>query len=135
MLLPACDAWPTIVDNNASRPISVQYLHQDYDYWSAPFPIRAGRAMPFAQAHWIQEIKGIKIKDGRLNYSWSKVEIDRLALACPSSEIARRVSFAGNCYLIYLGDGRLKAMTALPDGIKYEGIGNDICGHPFGCKQ
>lgn len=80
--------------------------------------------MPFARAHWIQEIRGIKIKDGRRNYSWSRAEIGRLTRACPSSEIARRVSFAGNCYLIYFGDGRLKAMADLPDGIKYDEVGN-----------
>lgn len=80
--------------------------------------------MAFARAHWVQEIRGIKIKDGKRIYSWSRTEIGHLTHACPSSEMARRVSFASDCYLIYLGDGRLRATADLPDGINYEEVGN-----------
>lgn len=124
LALTACDAWPTVVDNRAQGPISVRYLHQDYDYWSAPFPIKAGFAMSFARAHWIQEIRGLRIKDGGRDYGWSAAGIARLASACPSSEFSRRFSGAGNCYLVYLGGGRLKATADLPIGLQYEQIGN-----------
>jgi hypothetical protein len=124
LFLTACDAWPTVVDNRTQGAITVRYLHKDYNYWSAPFPIKAGFAMPFARAHWVQEIRGLRIKDAGRDYGWSAAGIAHLASACPSTELARRLSAAGNCYLVYLGGGRLKAMADLPTGIQYEQIGS-----------
>jgi len=43
---------------------------------------------------------------------------------CPSTEIARRFSIAGNCYLIYLELGRLQTMAVEPQGLEYEQVGN-----------
>ena len=122
--LTACDAWPTVIDNRTQGPISLQYLHQDYDHWSAAFPINKGLAMSLARAHWVQEIRGIRIRDGEREYSWSAAGIGHLASACPSNQLARNMSFAGNCYLIYLGNGQMKAMSEPPTELNYQQLDN-----------
>ncbi|WP_206379095.1 hypothetical protein [Sphingomonas sanguinis] len=123
-LLAACDAWPTVVDNRTQSQLAVRYLHRDYDHWSAPFPISAGKAMPLARAHWIQDIRALRIEDAGRSYSVSGDALERIKHACPSSELGRRFSAAGNCYLIYLGDGRLKAMASAPPRLEYEQVKN-----------
>lgn len=74
--------------------------------------------MPLALAHWIPEIHGIRIKDGRYSYAWSKDAIHRLAAACPGSDLPGRAYFVGDCYLIYLGNGRLKAVADRPSDLR-----------------
>lgn len=123
-LLAACDAWPTVVDNRTQSQLTVRYLHRDYDHWSAPFPISAGKAMPLGRAHWIQDIRALRVEDGSASYSVSGDALQRIKDACPSTEIGRRFSTAGTCYLIYLGVGRLQTMAAIPRGLKYEEVGN-----------
>ncbi|MBB4149275.1 hypothetical protein ACFSUK_14210 [Sphingobium scionense] len=112
--LSGCDAWPTVVGNRAESNVTVQYLHQDYDQWSAPFTVKSGFSMPLALAHWIPEIRGIRIKDGQRTYSWSATTMHRLAAACPGSDLPGRAYFVGDCYLIYLGHGRIKAVAERP---------------------
>jgi hypothetical protein len=80
--------------------------------------------MPLARAHWIQNIKGLRIRDGGRSFSLSDQVLRRLEGACPSSELARRISAAGDCYLIYLGQGRLQVMADAPRGLKWEQVGN-----------
>ena len=123
-LLAACDAWPTVVDNRTQSQLAVRYLHRDFDHWSAPFPISAGKAMPLARAHWIQDILALRIEDGSRSYSVSGDALQRIKDACPSTEIGRRFSTAGTCYLIYLGGGRLQTMAATPRGLEWEQAGN-----------
>lgn len=123
-LLAGCDAWPTVVDNRTRAPVMVRYLHKDYDHWSAPFPIPAGKAMPLARAHWIQDIRAMAIKDGTRSYAVEGAALRKIQDMCPSTEIARRFSTARNCYLIYLGRGRLQTMAVAPEGLEYEQVGN-----------
>ena len=123
-LLAACDAWPTVVDNRTQSQLTVRYLHRDYDQWSAPFPVSAGKAMPLARAHWIQDVRALRIDDRSRSYSVSGDALQRINDACPSTEMGRRFSTAGTCYLIYLGVGRLQTMAATPRGLEYEEVGN-----------
>lgn len=123
-LLAACDAWPTVVDNRTQSQLTVRYLHKDYDHWSAPFPVSAGKAMPLARAHWIQDILALRIEEATRSYSMSGEALQRIKDACPSTELGRSFSAAGNCYLIYLGGGRLQTMAAAPQGIEYEQVPN-----------
>lgn len=123
-LLAACDAWPTVVDNRTQSQLTVRYLHRDYDHWSAAFSVSAGKAMPLARAHWIQDIIALRIEDEFRSYSVSGGTLRRIKDACPSTEIGRRFSTAGNCYLIYLGDRRLQTMAATPLGLEWEQAGN-----------
>ena len=122
--LSGCDAWPTVVDNRANSQLMVRYLQKDYNHWSGSFPISAGKAMPLARAHWIQDIRAIQIKDGVRLYSLSGDAMRSIQDACPSSELERRFSTAGNCYLVYLGKGRLQTMAVVPQGLEYEQVGN-----------
>jgi hypothetical protein len=123
-LLAACDAWSTVVDNRTQSQLTVRYLHRDYDHWSAPFPVQAGKAMPLARDHWIQDIRALRIQDATKSYSLNGDGLQRIKDACPSSELGRRFSTAGNCYLIYLGGGQLQTMAAAPFGLEYEQVGN-----------
>jgi hypothetical protein len=123
-LLAACDAWPTVVDNRTHSQLMVQYLHRDYDHWSSAFPVSAGKAMALARAHWIQDIRALRITDGTRSYSLSGDALRRVQNRCPSTEVGRRFSTAGNCYLIYLGAGRMQTMADTPQGLQYEQAGN-----------
>ena len=123
-LLAGCDAWPTVVDNQTHSEVSVRYLHKDYDHWSATFPVSAGKAMRLARAHWIQDIDGIRLRDGSRSYFLSGKTLRRLDSACPSNEIARNLSVAGDCYLIYLGQGRIQMTVTAPRALQYEQFGN-----------
>lgn len=80
--------------------------------------------MPLARAHWVQDILALRIEDGFKSYSVSGGALQRIKGACPSTEIGRRFSTAGNCYLIYLGDGRLQTLAAMPLGLEWEQKGN-----------
>lgn len=124
LLLAGCDAWPTVIDNRTDKQIVIQWFHRDYDHWSAPFPIRAGLATRLARAHWIQDIVGIRIKDNRRVYSLSNADLRRLDKACESSELSRRYGTASDCYLIYLGTGRVRLTAQAPPNIAYEQLGN-----------
>lgn len=119
ILLAGCDAWPTVADNQTLSPITIRYLHRDYDYWSAPFPIKPGTAIRLARAHWIQDILGIEIRDGKQVYQFRADAMRQLEAACPSSKLSRKLSFAPDCYLVYYGRGRLKLTAKEPEEIKY----------------
>jgi hypothetical protein len=110
--LTGCDAWPTVLDNEGRSPIEFQYLHRDYDQWSAKFPIKAGMVLP--RGHWIQDVAGIKITDGRRMYQWSESALDSLARACPSGYLARSYGYARDCYLIYRGNGQMVTTVQKP---------------------
>jgi hypothetical protein len=120
--LTACDAWPTVVDNQTSADISVQYLHKDYDHWSGSFPVRARIAVRLSRAHWIQDIKAVRFKDGQHTYLLASDALGRLQDACPSSVAARKYSVAGDCYLIYLGRGKVQVTASEPQRLRYEGV-------------
>lgn len=122
LLLTGCDAWPTVVQNDAEASITFQYLHRDYDHWSAKFPIGAGFAMPLSRGHWMQDIAGIKIADGRKRYEWSEQAVRRLSKACPSSKAGRNLGYAENCYLTYQGGGRVVATNHTPADLNIAGV-------------
>lgn len=127
LLLPflsGCDAWPTVVDNRTDAQLMVRYLQKDYDHWSSSFAICAGKAMPLARDHWIRDIRAIQIRDGARLYSLSGDGMRLIQDACPSTEMERHLSTAGNCYLIYLGKGRLQTLAVVPQGVEYEQVGN-----------
>lgn len=123
-LLASCDAWPTVVDNRTNSQLSVRYLHRDHDHWSAPFSVSAGKAMALSRGHWIQDIRAVRIRDGAESYSLAGDALLRVQLACTSSDLGRRFSTAGNCYLIYLGEGRFQITAVEPRGLQYEQVEN-----------
>lgn len=124
LLLAGCDAWPTVVDNRAPSQIVVQYLHSDYDHWSVSFPVSAGKATSLDRAHWIQNIKGLRIREGVRSYSLSDTALRRHEKACPSSKMARSFSAARDCYLIYFGQGRLQVMATAPQDLRWDKLSN-----------
>jgi len=124
LLLAGCDAWPTVVDNQTRSAITVRYRHRDYSQWSAPFPIEAGLAMPLARAHWLHDIVDIRIQDGNRSYSLSGSSIRHLESACPSTKLGRKYGFSPNCYLVYLGKGRMSVTAQQPQNLQYEQIEN-----------
>ena len=120
MWLAGCDAWPTVVDNQAPSPITVRYHHSAYDYWSGPISIAPDHAKMLSRAHWVQDIDGLRIAEGERLYSLSTESIRELEKTCDSTEFARRVGVARNCYLIYLGSGRLRLSSEQPEGLQYQ---------------
>src|SRR5579859_3027499 len=99
VVLCGCDAWPTVVNNNTSHPVTIRYHQREYDFWSASISIEPNKAMRLAREHWIQDIAGIIIQDGNRTYELSEDALIPLRNACPSIEFTRRLKLAPDCYL------------------------------------
>lgn len=111
-LLVACDAWPTKIDNRTTNKISFRYLDRNLDYWSASLSVKPGYAITLARGYWIADIRRIEITDADKIYSWADNTILKLSSGCPGSNLPLREFFVGDCVLIYVGNGRLRAMPA-----------------------
>ena len=113
----ASEAFPTVVDNRSQHPIAVRYHHKDYPSWSAVWTIPPGEAQSFAREHWIQDIIAIQIQDGDRMIALASPEMKTIRNACANSLLTRRLKIAGDCYVVYLGDGRWTATAQMPSGI------------------
>jgi hypothetical protein len=69
LLLSACGAWPTTVDNRSDRAIQFAWHHRDYDHWSGPLDLPAGKATGLALNHYAEDFVGVRITDGDHAYA------------------------------------------------------------------
>ena len=124
VVLSGCDAWPTVVNNGTSVPITIRYHQREYDSWSRPISVQPNKATRLAREHWIQDITGIEIKDRDHTYQLTGRTLIPLRNACPSIDLARRLKLAPDCYLFYLGTGHLTASSVAPRDIVFEQLGS-----------
>lgn len=117
ILLAGCDAWPTVVDNQAPRDIAFRYYEAGEIDWSAKFDLPKARAQRLAREHWIQDIKKLEIREGQQTYRYSSATLSKLSAGCPSTELARRLKLAKDCYVTYTGDGRLRSSFSEPKNL------------------
>jgi len=113
----ASEAFPTIIDNRSKHPITVRYHHEDYPSWSATWTIPSNEAQSFARDHWVQDIVSIQIQDGKKLITLGALGIQTKRSACNNSLLGRRLKLAGDCYVIYSGNGRWTATSQTPSGL------------------
>jgi hypothetical protein len=107
LALGGCDAWPTVVNNRTENPIKLQYRAEGHSEWSGTFPVGAGKAQRLAREHWVQGMLGLRIQERGKIYELSFKDLLPVREGCPSDLLARRFKFAADCYVDYLGEGRL----------------------------
>lgn len=120
VLLTACDAWPTTIDNRGRDTIQFAWHHRDYDQWSAPLELAAGRAIPLAVDHYAEDFTGVRIAEGGHSYALTPDAIERLHQFCSRSAIERRFKLGGDCWLTYHGNGRVTVSRHAAADIRYE---------------
>lgn len=125
MLLSACDAWPTTVDNRSANTIQFRWHHRDYADWSAPLDLTSGKAMLLARSHYAEDFTGVRIKEGRVIYALTRESIERLHRICSRGAIERRMNLGGDCWLTYHGKGWVSVSRRAPPDITYETISNE----------
>lgn len=109
LALGGCDAWPTVVKNRAPVPITLQYRAEGHTEWSGVFPIEPGKSERLAQSHWVQNILALRIEERGKSYDLTFKDLSPVRGACPSSWPARTWGFGPDCYVEYLGGGRLRS--------------------------
>lgn len=125
LLMSACDAWPTTINNRSGRPISFQYHQRDYKEWSARFFLNAGEAQTLAREHWIQDITGLRFyEDGQI-YALGYTELKPIRSACDSSLLGRRFNLTPDCNVTYRGKGSLDASFSRPTMLVFHDVGNE----------
>ena len=117
--LCGCDAWPTTFDNRTNERVELRYHQREYDDWSAPFPVAAGKATSLARAHYADDIVGLRITDSERAYSLSPQGLAHLHRTCSRSFIDRLTTL-GDCWLTYHGNGRLTFTREVPEFISYQ---------------
>jgi hypothetical protein len=122
LALGGCDAWPIVVNNRTEGAIRLQYHAHDFLQWSGTFPISAGNAQRLANGHWIQDMVGLKIEEGGKIYELSYDDLAPVRRGYPSNILARRFKFALDCYVDYLGRGRLRSSFAEPRNLRFEKV-------------
>jgi hypothetical protein len=105
VLLTGCDAWPTTVDNRSPSTIQFAWHHADYDQWSAPFELPAGKAIRLALNHYAADFTGVRISEGEHTYALTPEAIDRLHKFCSRTAMERTFNLGGDCWLTYRGNG------------------------------
>ena len=110
VVLSACDAWPTNLENRAAQPITLRYHQEDHREWSAEFDLEPGRSMTFPRGHWIQDIFAMRIRDGQTDFEYDYDDLSFVRSQCGVSPALREMT-QPNCYLRYLGNGQLSAST------------------------
>ena len=113
----ASEAFPTVIDNESGHPIVVRYQYQGHDDWSADWDIPAGEAQSLARGHWVQGILHIRIEEAGRAFLVSESQLGGIRQRCSNSFLTRWWKLAPDCYVTYLGAGRLSASTHLPSGI------------------
>ncbi len=122
LALSGCDAWPTVVNNQTEAPIKLRYLVDDESKWSGGFLIAAGKAQRLAREHWVQDIVGVHIEERGKTYALSFRDLTPMRQSCPSNSLARRLKLAPDCYVNYLGDGRLRGSFEEPKGLTFQNL-------------
>lgn len=125
LLVSACDAWPTTINNRSGHPISFQYHQRDYKEWSVRFFLNAGEAQKLAREHWIQDITGLRFYEDGQTYVLGYAELKPIRNACDSSLLGRRFTFTPDCYVTYRGKGSLKASFSRPTTLVFHDVMND----------
>lgn len=105
VLISACDALPTTIDNRSHNNIEFAWHHRDYNKWSAPFELAAGKALPLALNHYAEDLVGIRISDGSHTYVLTPEAIARLQTYCSRGALEREFNVGGDCWLTYHGGG------------------------------
>jgi hypothetical protein len=105
VLLTACDAWPTAIDNRSRNTTQFAWHHRNYDQWSAPVDLAAGKAIPLALDHYAEDVMGVRIAEGGHSYALTPEAIERLHKYCSRSAIERSFNLGGDCWLTYHGNG------------------------------
>jgi hypothetical protein len=123
ILLSGCDAWPTSVWNHTASSITFVYHHKQYKQWSYPLDISGGHATKLARGHYLEDVIGIKIIDQGKVYLLSDKSVTALQNRCWRG-IMQKITNLGDCYLTYLGDGRLEASISEPSGLPDHGWSN-----------
>ena len=114
----ASEAFPTVIDNQSGHPIVVRYQYQGHDDWSADWDIPAGEAQSLARDHWVQGILQMRIEEPGRVFLVSEPQLRGIRQGCGNSFLTRRWKLALDCYVTYLGGGRLSASTHAPNGIE-----------------
>ena len=118
--LAGCDAWPTVIDNRSGQNIKLRYHDSSYEEWSAPLLIRSRKAQRLALEHWVQDMVGLKISEGRFVYSFSYASLAPIRKACSSNWVARRLKITPDCYITYLGKGQVSGSFVRPENLSIE---------------
>ena len=120
VLLSACDAWPTTIDNRGRNTIQFAWHHRDYDQWSAPFELAAGKAMSLALNHYAEDLVGVRIGEGTHTYALTPEAIARLHTYCSRGPMERAFNVGGDCWLTYHGNGRVTVSRQAASDASYE---------------
>ena len=73
-----------------------------------------------ARGDYLEDGSGIEIVDNGKHYEVSLAEISDLQKVCSRSTV-QKITNLGNCYLTYLGMGRLIASPSSPPGLPDDG--------------
>jgi hypothetical protein len=114
----ASEAFPTVIDNESGRPIVVRYQYRGKNEWSAAWVIPAGEAQSLARDHWVQGILHLRIEEGGRVFLVSEPQLHGIRQGCSNSFLTRWWKLAPDCYVTYLGGGRLSGSTHPPSGIE-----------------
>jgi hypothetical protein len=114
----ASEAFPTVIDNRSGHPIVVCYQYKGEDEWSADRDIPAGEAQSLARDHWVQGILHLRIEEAGRVFLVSEPQLSGVRQRCSNSFLTRWWKLAPDCYVSYLGGGRLAASTRPPSGIE-----------------
>lgn len=120
VLLSACDAWPTTVDNRSTHEIQFQWHHRDYEKWSAPLHLPSGRAIPLALDHYAEDFVGVRISEDGHTYTLTPESIANLHKFCSRTAIDRSLNLGGDCWLTYHGNGWVSVSRQAATDISYE---------------
>ena len=114
----ASEAFPTVIDNQSGHSIVVGYQYQGQDDWSADWDIPAGEAQSLARDHWVQGILHMRIEEAGRVFVVGEPQLRVLRQGCSNSFLTRWWKLAPDCYVTYLGEGRLSASTQPPSGVE-----------------
>jgi hypothetical protein len=117
--LSACDAWPTVINNQSGQPIRFRYAAQGETGWSATFALPSGEAQSLAREHWVQDIRGFRVLEGARQYDFTYQSLGPVRAGCSSTELGRRLKLTADCYVTYLGQGRIRASYQEPNGLHF----------------
>jgi hypothetical protein len=84
--------------NKSGSDIKFQYLHKDYDHWSAELSYRRGGESLLEREHYFRDLRGIRVRDGNRFYQVSSAALANFHRVCDSSP---------NCTIAYLDNGRM----------------------------
>jgi hypothetical protein len=117
--LSACDAWPTVINNRSKQPIWFRYDARGETGWSGTFAVSIGEAQSLSREHWVQDIRGFRVQEGGRQYVFSYRSLKPIRASCSSTDLGRRLKLTPDCYVTYLGQGRIRASYREPEGLRY----------------